>query len=150
MKIRIRPAELRDRDALVDMFTSLWPGPPGEHAFEIDEHFHNPAQYPFPTELLVAETDELAGFVQIDLRSHAEGCDPHRPVLYIEGWYVLPHHRGAGVGGALIRAAEDWGRAQGCLEMASDTWLDAEASQAAHQALGFEEVERSVHYRKKL
>ena len=129
---------------------ALWPGPPGEHAFEIDEYFNNPAQYPFPTQLLVAEIGELAGFVQIDLRSHAEGCDPHQPVLYIEGWYVMPQHRGAGVGGALIRAAEDWGRAQGCIEVASDTWLDAEVSQAAHRALGFEEVERSVHYRKKL
>jgi SAM-dependent methyltransferase len=32
--------------------------------------------------------------------------------------------------------------------MASDTWVDAEESQRAHPALGFEVVDRCVHYRK--
>jgi SAM-dependent methyltransferase len=32
--------------------------------------------------------------------------------------------------------------------MASDTWLDSAASQHAHAALGFEVVDRCVHYRK--
>jgi aminoglycoside 6'-N-acetyltransferase I len=34
--------------------------------------------------------------------------------------------------------------------MASDTWLDALDSQQAHEALGFEVVDRCVHYRKNL
>jgi len=34
--------------------------------------------------------------------------------------------------------------------MASDTWIDNEASQRAHEALAFEVVDRCVHFRKAL
>jgi len=36
------------------------------------------------------------------------------------------------------------------MEMASDTWIDRVTSQRVHEALGFEVVDRSVHYRKSL
>jgi aminoglycoside 6'-N-acetyltransferase I len=49
-----------------------------------------------------------------------------------------------------MRAAEQWARSHGCLEMASDIWIDEEISQKAHQALGFEIVDRCVHFRKQL
>ena len=55
-----------------------------------------------------------------------------------------------GVGRALVRAAEEWGRAQGCSEFASDTEIDNEDSAKAHAALGFEEVERIRCFRKSL
>jgi hypothetical protein len=35
-------------------------------------------------------------------------------------------------------------------EIASDTWIDNEPSQRAHEALSFEVVDRCVHYRKAL
>ena len=73
-----------------------------------------------------------------------------RPVGYLEGWYVADAHRREGHGAALLRAAEDWARSQGCTEMASDTWLDNEVSQRAHAALGFEVVDRVVNYKKRL
>jgi aminoglycoside 6'-N-acetyltransferase I len=34
--------------------------------------------------------------------------------------------------------------------MASDTWIDDEMSIDAHQALGFEIVDRCIHFRKQL
>ncbi|MHB8778501.1 MAG: GNAT family N-acetyltransferase, partial [Anaerolineales bacterium] len=46
--------------------------------------------------------------------------------------------------------AEDWARERGCTEMASDTWLDNEASIRAHLKLGYLEVERLVHFVKPL
>ena len=49
-----------------------------------------------------------------------------------------------------MRSAEDWARAQGCLEMASDALIDNQASQRAHAALGFEVVDRCVNFRKAL
>ncbi len=102
--------------------------------------------------VLVAERGDrsLAGFVEVDLRSHADGCDPSIPVGYVEGWYVSEQDRRQRIGAQLIAAAEDWARAQGCVEMASDTWIDREISQRAHEALGFEVVDRCVHYRKTL
>jgi aminoglycoside 6'-N-acetyltransferase I len=49
-----------------------------------------------------------------------------------------------------MRSAEDWARRQGCLEMASDTWIDNEGSQGPDEALGFEMVDRCVTFRKRL
>jgi hypothetical protein len=49
-----------------------------------------------------------------------------------------------------MRGAEEWAGEQGCTEMASDTWIDNEAAQRAHLALGFEVVDRCVHLRKPL
>jgi aminoglycoside 6'-N-acetyltransferase I len=63
---------------------------------------------------------------------------------------VDPDRRGTGTGGALVAAAEAWAREHGYREMASDTLLDNDASLRAHRALGFEEVERSIHLRKAL
>ena len=47
-------------------------------------------------------------------------------------------------------AAENWAREKGCTEMASDTWLDNEPSIRAHLKMGYNEVERLVHYVKQL
>jgi len=100
----------------------------------------------------VAETSagRLVGFAEVDLRSHADGCDPSRPVGYLEGWYVAENYRRQGIGARLLAAAEEWARGLQCAEMASDTWIDNEVSQRSHEALGFEVVDRCVHYRKAL
>jgi aminoglycoside 6'-N-acetyltransferase I len=102
------------------------------------------------TNFVAEENGELIGFIEVGLRSIADGCDPARAVGYLEGWYVDSSHRGKGVGAALVHAAEEWSRAQGCTEIASDTWIDNEGSQRAHEALGFEVVDRVVNYRKPL
>jgi len=105
-----------------------------------------------PLVILVAEWGDgtLAGFLEAGLRSYADGCDASHPVGYVEGWYVAKKWRRQGVGKELLGAAEDWARAQGCIEMASDTKIDNQASQRTHEALGFEVAERSVLYRKRL
>ena len=76
--------------------------------------------------------------------------DPKHPVGFVEGWFVSEGHREKGIGALLLAAAEDWARRHGCVEMASDTWIDRTLSQRVHEALGFEVVDRCVHYRKAL
>jgi aminoglycoside 6'-N-acetyltransferase I len=91
----------------------------------------------------------LGGFAEVSVRRYAEGCHGGR-VGYLEGWYVEPELRGAGVGRALLAAAEGWARDQGCLEMASDTELDNAEAQKAHRRAGYQEVGTLVHFRKPL
>lgn len=91
----------------------------------------------------------LAGFAEVGTRSVADGCDTS-PIAYLEGWYVDPDMRRQGIGCALVRAAESWGRERGLREFASDAELENMESQRAHVALGFREVERAVLYLKRL
>jgi aminoglycoside 6'-N-acetyltransferase I len=91
----------------------------------------------------------IVGFAEVGLRAYAEDCVTS-PVGYLEGIYVVDAERGRGVGRALVAAGEQWARAQGCTEMASDRELANEASGLFHQALGYEEVERIVCFKKSL
>lgn len=149
----VRPAQLHDADEIATMCELLWPGTPAdEHHKEIVQILASGRCGTLPATILVAqdETGKLTGFLQAGLRSHADGCDPARPVGFIEGWFVYEPLRHRGIGKALMRAAEQWARAQGCVEMASDTWVDHKLSQTAHESLGFEIVDRCVHFRKRL
>jgi aminoglycoside 6'-N-acetyltransferase I len=147
----IRPAKLQDASELAEMRHRLWPdASPAEHAQDVAPLLAGEFPGSLPGVILVAQRSDghLAGFIEIDLRSHADGCDPSRPVGYIEGWYIAPEHRRQKLGTRLVRAAEEWARNLSCKEMASDAWLDALDSQKAHEALGYEVVDRCVHYRK--
>lgn len=151
--IAIRVARLEDIGPLSHLRAALWPASTAaEHARELDLALASQSSGPYPSVVFVAETaaGELIGFLEAGLRSHADGCDPARPVGYIEGWFVAESHRKRGAGAQLVAAAEDWARRQGCLEIASDTWLDNEGSIRAHRALGYEEVDRCVNFRKLL
>ena len=54
------------------------------------------------------------------------------------------------MGGKLIDAAENWARAEGFKEIASDTELENLVSLKAHLSMGYEEVERQICFRKRL
>ena len=95
------------------------------------------------------ENGLLGGFLETGTRRYADGCETS-PVGYIEGWYVDPDLRRAGWGRALVQAAEAWARSCGYAEIASDCFLENEISLRAHTALGYEETERLIHFRKPL
>ena len=101
--------------------------------------------------VLVADRGDgrLAGFVEIGSRTYAEGCISS-PVAFLEGWYVDPDARRRGLGRQLVEAAESWAIERGFFEIASDTELENEISLKAHTALGYEEVERQICFRKQL
>jgi len=149
----IRMAQQGDLDRLVAMRVLLWPE--SSHPDESQQAqalLSTGMSGTLPAAILVAQDDNgaLIGFVEVGLRSHADGCDTSHAVGFIEGWFVDSAHRGRGIGRALIRAAEEWSRAQRCVEMASDALIDNQASQRAHESLGFEIVDRCVHFRKAL
>jgi aminoglycoside 6'-N-acetyltransferase I len=151
--MHIRRAVPTDREQLSRFFESLWPESSAEeHGRELVDTLEGKQRGSLPLVVFVAEGLDraLVGFIEIGLRSHADGCDPSAPVGFVEGWFVTEGERRKGVGRQLIEAAEDWARGPGCKEMASDTWIDSAVSQRAHEALNFEVVDRCVHYRKAL
>ena len=89
----------------------------------------------------------LGGFINVGSRLYAEGCETS-PVGYIEEWFVDADLRRSGVGRKLMQAAEEWCRAQGYLELASDTEMLNLLSQAVHVRLGFKRIEEIVCFMK--
>jgi aminoglycoside 6'-N-acetyltransferase I len=127
------PAHVRlggaaDTDVVARMFFELWPeGPLAEHREDAALILAGAPPSTLPLVVFVADADGMVvGFIEVGLRSHADGCDTRQPVGFVEGWYVERAHRGVGVGRVLMQAAEDWACAQGCPELASDTWIDHE------------------------
>ena len=139
MEVQIRQAKPTDLDQLARLREALWPKTSAtEHARELQPILAGETPGSMPLVNFVAETADgrLWGFAEVDLRSHADGCDPARPVGYLEGWYVVEEARHSGIGRRLPSAAEDWARSHGCVEMASDTWIDHELSQTMSRSLG--------------
>jgi aminoglycoside 6'-N-acetyltransferase I len=146
--MRIRPGTGKDLEAWLSLRLALWPETPeAQHRVEMADILADSEE----NGVVVCEEDggRLVGFAEVSLRKWAEGC-LSSPVGYLEGWYVAEEARRRGVGGQLVRAAEDWARAKGCSEMASDTGLDNAVSEAAHQRLGYEVVGRVICFRKEL
>ena len=146
----VRAVTPSDAPAWLRLRRALWPHhAESEHAAEITEFLEGRAREPLAVLVVADGAERLIGFGELSIRAYAEGCHTDR-VAYLEGWYVVPDARNRGVGRALIAAAEEWGRSQGCVEFASDAELTNHASAAAHKALGFTEVGRVRCFRKDL
>ena len=143
----IRLATPADHSEWLRMRHDLWPEVEQEDLLrEMDRILADPL-----TPVFVMERPDggLGGFIETGTRKYADGCESS-PVGYIEGWLVDEDLRGQGIGKALVKAAEDWARSLGLREMASDTWLENDGSIAAHLKMGYEEVERLIHFAKAL
>jgi aminoglycoside 6'-N-acetyltransferase I len=148
--ITVRPAKPSDAAAWLQLRHALWPDrPEAEHREEVDRLFAGKAREPLAVLLADDGAGCPVGLAELSIRAYAEGCCSDR-VAFLEGWFVVPQARGRGVGRALIAAAEQWGRGQGCRELASDAQADNVVSAAAHRALGFAEVGLMRCFRKDL
>ena len=147
MTLEIRRATQDDKAEWLRMRLLLWPDVEApELLVEMERILEDQAS---PVFVLQREGSSLGGFLEASIRKYADGCVT-APVGYIEGWFVDEDLRGQGWGHQLVRAAEDWARSQGLKEMGSDTWLDNDVSIRAHLAMGYEEVERLIHFAKTL
>jgi len=148
--ITIRSVKPEDAASWLRLRHALWPGgSEDEHREEIAQFFAGQAREPLAVLLAEDESGRAVGFAELSIRPSAEGCWSDH-VAYLEGWFVAPEVRHQGIGRSLMAAAEEWGRAQGCPEFASDTEADNERSAAAHRALGFEETGLVRCFRKDL
>jgi aminoglycoside 6'-N-acetyltransferase I len=133
-----------DLDAWARMRAALWPEASVEaHRAEIA------AIDDLAVFFAVGADGEAVGFLELSVRPYANGAQD-TPVPFVEGVWVEAAFRRAGVGRALVEAAEAWARRHGFRELLSDVLIDNEASLSAHAAWGFAEVERVVALRKPL
>lgn len=147
--MRIAPAIASDAADWVALRTALWPrGGNGEHEAEIADLLEDAGN---TINLIARDLQGLAlGFAEAGLRhDYVNGCRTS-PVAFLEGIYVVPEARGKGVARALVAAVEAWARDHGCTEFASDAPVENSASLDMHRALGFEETQRVVFFRKAL
>jgi len=139
-----------DAAAWLAMRRALWPDDSQDsHAAEIEKFFAGELREPLAVLIASDERDTPLGLAELSIRNYAEDCATDR-VGYLEGWYVAPEARRRGIGRALVSAAEDWARQQGCIEFGSDALIDNHVSAAAHRALGFVEPVQLRCFRKDL
>lgn len=146
--VRIEPLTAPQAPWLA-MRRALWPEcPDEEHRADMATFTADPVRYA----QFIAYTGEhtAAGFAEASVRHDPVNGTSTRPVVFLEGIYVIPGERRRGIARRLFDAVVEWARGSGCSELASDALLDNEASHAMHRALGFEETERVVCFRKSL
>lgn len=120
-----------------------------QHIREINTMLAKPSGE-FVCFLDVRKGDSIRAFAEVALRrDYVNGCGTS-PVAFLEGIYVKPEYQASGIGRNLLMSVQSWAREQGCTELASDTNLDNLTSHAFHEALGFEETERVIYFRKLL
>jgi aminoglycoside 6'-N-acetyltransferase I len=149
--MKIRSVTKADAEAWLAMRMALWPDADiDDLRLEVGRYFVAHGEPLLPHRVFVAERDGVVvGMLELSLRPYADGCESS-PVPFVEAWYVAERARRGGVGGALVKAAEQWALDNGHSEMASDALLENGDSERAHIALGFEEVERAIRFRKAL
>ncbi|MFK0205252.1 aminoglycoside 6'-N-acetyltransferase [Agrobacterium sp. NPDC090283] len=124
----------------------LWPDTsPAEHMAELQDVSETGAG------LIVHDPAGVAiGFAEVSLRrDYVNGCDTS-PVAFLEGIYVEEAFRRQGVASALVAEVTRWAIGQGVSELASDADIKNIDSHRMHAALGFEETERVVYFRRRL
>jgi aminoglycoside 6'-N-acetyltransferase I len=146
MDITTRRVTQDDKAEWFRMRKGIWPDAPDESMrFDMDKLLAD-GDY---LVIFACDGDKPIGLTEAQIRDYGEGCETN-PVGYLEGWFVQEEYRGRGIVGIMTQAAENWIREKGCTEVASDTWLDNEPSIRAHIKMGYHEVERLIHYVKKL
>jgi aminoglycoside 6'-N-acetyltransferase I len=99
---------------------------------------------------IVFAGEKPAGFAQCQLRrDYVEGTKTS-PVGYLEGIFVPEAYRRRGYAKELLSACEGWAKEMRCTEFASDCELGNADSLAFHLALGFEEANRIICFRKNI
>jgi len=148
--ISVRLAQPSDRGQLAILRNALWPEASiDEHSAELKLLLAGTAPVPMPLAILVAEASggALAGFLEIDLRSHADGCNPSRPVGYVEGWFIAKDYRRQGLGAKLMAAADKKAIFLHCLPAHRGEEVSADVIDGA-QSRVWDEAENRLHVQK--
>ena len=143
----IKRAGTEDAEALAALAIQMWT----EHdPNELTEEFRELIQKEDAACFLKYAGNRPIAFAQCQLRhDYVEGTDSS-PVGYLEGVFVSEGYRGKGYAAELLAECEKWAKEKGCAEFASDCELDNADSLRFHMAVGFEEANRIICFKKAL
>ena len=143
----IKKAELNDAGVLSSLAIQMWT----EHDLcELTEEFRELIKNENAVCFLKYADDRPIAFAQCQLRhDYVEGA-VSSPVGYLEGIFVTEEYRQKGYAAELLAECEKWAKENGCSEFASDCELDNAESLRFHIAMGFEEVNRIICFKKEL
>lgn len=145
--MKIVRADESHLEAWLKLRIALWPDEAANLANELPAMLQDPVLLNL---IALTEAGEAIGFAEAALRrDYVNGCETS-PVVFLEGIYVAPTHRRKGIARSLTDEVAMWARALGCREFASDALLENGDSHRMHKALGFDETERVVYFRKTL
>ncbi|RYD26091.1 MAG: GNAT family N-acetyltransferase, partial [Verrucomicrobiaceae bacterium] len=138
----IRQATVADSAGWLRLREMLWPG--ADHHADIARHFGQPTA----GVTLVAEdaAGKITAFAEVSVRTDWVDGATTSPVAFLEGIFVDPAARGAGIARALVSAAVEWARSNGYHELGSNTDIGNGDAIAFHLACGFREAERNAAF----
>ena len=150
--MEIRTATTAETDTVVDLWVDL-AGDQRTHRSHLLAEANRAAiresiaNRVFSERVLVATVEEtIAGFVAFTVKSGRYRQDVSQGS--IENLYVRPAHRGAGIGSALLSAAEDRLAAEGVDNVGLEVMADNEAARRFYRRHGYRahrvELEKSV------
>ena len=143
----IRKAAIDDHRILAEMAVQMWNG---HSVHELETDFAETLKDEQSAFFIKYANEIPVGFAQCGLRTdYVEGTESS-PVGYLEGIFVKEEFRKNGYAKELLDACEMWAKEIGCSEFASDCELENTASFKFHMAMGFDEANRIICFKKKL
>ena len=143
----VKKAATGDSRALAEMAVQMW----GSHTIdELETEFIETLNDEKAAFFIKYANDLHVGFAQCGLRTdYVEGTESS-PVGYLEGVFIEADYRKSGYAKELLLACEQWAKNMGCTEFASDCELDNVGSLKFHLAMGFDEVNRIICFKKRI
>lgn len=141
----IKSAVKNDAGILAELATQMWHD---STVLALEKEFEKLIESDKAT-CFIKYIDNMAiGFAQCQLRTdYVEGTETS-PVGYLEGIFIIEAYRKKGYAKELLSTCERWAKEQNCSEFASDCELNNIAGLRFHLAMGFEEANRIICFRK--
>jgi ribosomal protein S18 acetylase RimI-like enzyme len=112
-----------------------------------DSHYREKEHYERPSIELVADAGgQIVGFIDVECEEEPGTLCYPRPGLAGMIWHVgvHPDHRGQGIGGDLVRRAQNLARERGIVRF--EAWTrDDDWVQRWYEGLGFEQIDSYLH-----
>ena len=131
--VKLRPADVRDRDTLVRLSAAAFGDPEDEVRQRVDRGLHEPIQRYFIGML----GDEPIGSIRLSR---------HDPNVYITAFGVLPSHRGRGHGRQMLREAIAMLLAENTTQIRIEVETENRNALSLYQSCGFKDVSQYSYY----